>query len=539
MSNIYLKRGYTSLIFFIFIIGIIIPSISGHIVNSNSITRNYYLQEKLSSTSPPTEEWNKTFHYINGWGNCVQETPDNCYIVVGTCGIGYWWDAFLLKVDQDGNELWNYTYGDDGSTSTIDSGWWVEVTNDGNYILVGGRDHPGGTNDRDIWLIKTDSNGAMLWNKTYPGEFDDEGTCVKQTEDGGYIITGWFNDKLCLLKTNENGDLLWYTLYGEYYSRGYSVLPIYDFGYLVTGSYDLDPEYLWLVRTDSNGLLIWEVKFRRDCGAGNCYYNCGRRMEYTSDNGLIIGGYTDSYGAGETDYWLIKLGPDLNEWNQTFGTPEWDYGYSAIETADGGYIIGGCKDWPEKFWLVRTDGYGQMIWNEVYFPSERGRCYCIQKTKDDGYIATGVINLIFDGPTKCVLVKLGPDIQNNPPSKPTIDGPKNGKVGETYEYTFNSSDEDGQDVSYYVNWGDGSYEIVHPAGPTGTEAKASHMWEEPREYYIFARTKDVFGAVSPWSDAFPVTIPRNRIISNSIFTRIFNRFLNAFPLLQYIFGSKS
>lgn len=100
---------------------------------------------------------------------------------------------------------------------------------------------------------------------------------------------------------------------------------------------------------------------------------------------------------------------------------------------------------------------------------------------------------------------------NHPPSAPIIDGPTHGKVGVEYEYTFNSTDGDGHDFCYCVDWGDDSpIEIVCPSNPDGSGvAKANHSWDTERTYIIRARAKDIYGAVGPWG-YLEVTMPKNK-----------------------------
>jgi len=128
-------------------------------------------------------------------------------------------------------------------------------------------------------------------------------------------------------------------------------------------------------------------------------------------------------------------------------------------------------------------------------------------------------------------------IDNFPPNPPTIDGETNGKVGKQYEYTFVSSDEDGDDIIFLVNWGDGSpIETVIPSVPSGVEAKANHVWDNKGVYNITAKTKDVWGAYSKWSDPFSVTMPRTRrLISDQILGKLLERFSYIFPILRYLF----
>ena len=157
------------------------------------------------------ELWNKTFGGTNeDRGYHVQQTTDGGYIISGTTsssGNGSY-DIWLIKTDGNGNELWNKTFGgtnDDGGIS-------VQQTTDGGYIVTG-YTKSSGNGDADVYLLKTDGSGNELWNKTFGGTYEDSGFDVQQTTDGGYIITGKtlyagsVNSDLYLIKTDGNGNV--------------------------------------------------------------------------------------------------------------------------------------------------------------------------------------------------------------------------------------------------------------------------------------------------------------------------------------------
>ena len=151
-----------------------------------------------------------------------------------------------------------------------------------------------------------------VWNQTFGGSEYDRGRSVEQTTDGGYIIVGYRGwDYLWLLKTDSQGNEEWSQTFG-YGSVGYSVQQTNDGGYIITGDTylvgvgDFD---LWLIKTDSNGSEEWNKTFG---GSDHEQYNSGRSVKQTTDGGYIITGYTQSFGNGGGDVWLIKTDSEGN-----------------------------------------------------------------------------------------------------------------------------------------------------------------------------------------------------------------------------------
>lgn len=310
-------------------------------------------------------EWDKTFGGNNrDSGHSVQQTSDGGYVIVGSTdsyGIGEL-DVWLLKTDSNGNKEWSKTFGG----NKYDTGKSVQQTTDGGYIIAA-ETSSFGSGGSDVWLLKTDSDGNEEWKQTYGGSSDDECRSVKQSLDGGYIISGitWSSQngrEILLIKVDSNGIEQWTQVFGgNYQNIGFSVQQTTDGGYIVTGSaYSGNEREIWLLKTDSNGNEEWNNTF----GGNNAKY--GNSVQQTNDYGFIIVGQTYSNETDESDICLIKTDSGGNEvWNKTFGGSRSDWGNCVQQTTDSGYIIAASTysfgSEGLDVWLVKTDNQGNTI----------------------------------------------------------------------------------------------------------------------------------------------------------------------------------
>ena len=298
---------------------------------------------------------------------------------------------------------WEQTYGGE----LDDLGNSVQQTTDGGYIITGSTSSFGNGN-KDVYLIKTDENGIEQWSNTFGGESYEYGQSIQQTEDGGYIITGFTNsfgnsiNDVYLIKTDESGNEQWSkTFGGDLDDKGYSVQQTTDGGYIITGftnSFGNGWSDVYLIKTDVNGNEQWSQTFGDE---DNEDYNVGRSVQQTTDGGYIICGSITSFGNGINDVYLIKTDESGNEqWSKTFGGGLGENGYSVQQTTDGGYIITGYtesfgneeynENTPRKnVYLIKTDVNGNEQWSKIFGGEGSDEGWSIQQTEDGGYIITG------------------------------------------------------------------------------------------------------------------------------------------------------
>ncbi len=242
--------------------------------------------------------------------NCVQQTDDGGYISVGTTEEDYSTSqVWLVKQYSNLYIQWTKNFG------TNAKGKWIECTNDGGYIMIGTTESP--THKWQILLSKINKNGNEQWFKTFGGTNSESGQYGIQTTDGGYVIVGATDSfgqggaDIYVIKTDEYGNNEWEKTIGTTgHEFGNSIIQTCDGGYFIVGYSLISGNHdVLVIKLDVNGNVDWIDNY------GGLSDEIGVYGEQTSDGGYIIAGNTASYGAGESDFWLIKLESQTNRPN--------------------------------------------------------------------------------------------------------------------------------------------------------------------------------------------------------------------------------
>ncbi len=321
----------------------------------------------------------------------IKQTHDGGYIVVGntdsttgdiTNNHGKS-DLWIIKLNSNGNVEWQKTYGG----SSYDDGYDIIQTNDGGFAVAGHSRSIDGdltglnnADNNDIWLLKIDNIGNIMWQKMYGGTGDDQGRKIYQTADNGFIIGGE--------TTSTNGDVS--------YNHGY-----YDY---------------WAIKLNNLGAIEWQKTY------GGIGQDSLMDILPTTDGGYILSGFSSSKSGdvsgnhGSTDVWVVKISNSGNmEWQKSLGGTKTELGYEIIQTTDGGYLQ---SAWAESNdgdvtdnhgqmdgWLVKLDKLGNIQWQKTL----GGTGYdWVQSTvqTEDGFITAGY-NGSFGN---AWVLKLGPDL---------------------------------------------------------------------------------------------------------------------------------
>jgi hypothetical protein len=363
--------------------------------------------------------------FVAGWNKTYGGTAlDFAFSVIQTSDGGYAWtgytrsfgagmtDFWLVKIDSAGNMQWNKTYGGPYREEACS----LIQTSDGGYAMVGNKDVSGGENF-DVWIVKTDSFGNMQWNKTYGGnayDFSAGKKSVVQTNDGGYTIAGRTRsfavgqEDMWLIRIDSAGNLLWSKVYGgTNYDGSGSMVPTMDGGYALAGwtqSYGAGSADMWLVKTNSTGDMQWSHTYG---GTGDeDAYN----LIQTADLGYALVGQTTSFGAGAQDLYFVKTDSSGNmQWNKTYGGTADEWGHGVIQTSNGQYVIVGTTfsfgAGSGDVWLIWTDVLGNVLQDKLYGGTAGENCWCLIQSDDGGYVIAGMTQSLGAGDWDSWLIK--------------------------------------------------------------------------------------------------------------------------------------
>lgn len=333
---------------------------------------------------------------------------------------------------------WQKSYG----SSKSDWAACVLKTTDGGYIFAGGSDSTdlsGSTDPKnDCWVVKINSTGALEWQKFYGGSANEVITDMKQTTDGGYVFVGWSSsndgdvsgnhgsDDIWVVKLNSTGVIVWQKAFGS--SNGeeaYSIIQTLDGGYIISGAsssfIDGDVTFnhgsydAWIIKINSSGDIQWQKSY------GGSLSEYATSIFQTSDGGYIFAGQSESNDGdvsgnhGGTDYWIVRISNGGNIlWQKSLGGNSFDEPQSIIQTMDGGFLVVGTSNSSMDgditcsnqggVWAVKLNNNGIVDWQnciEIGLVSNG----ILAETVGGEYLITGAV-LANNGYADASLVKL-------------------------------------------------------------------------------------------------------------------------------------
>jgi len=352
-----------------------------------------------------------------GWDDVysIQQTSDGGYVVAGhtnSFGAGES-DFWVLKLRGDGTIQWQKTYGGNG----WDGAESIQQTSDGGYV-VAGYTESFGAGDGDFWVLKFREDGTVQWQKTYGGNGWDGADSIQQTSDGGYAVAGDTESfgagdgDFWVLKLREDGTVQWQKTFGGMeWDGAESVQQTSDGGYVVAGwteSFGTGDGDFWALKLDGDGAIQWQKTY------GGKEWDWASSIQQTSDGGYVVAGETESFGAGDEDFWVLKLrGDGTVQWQKTFGGKEWDGASSIQQTSDGGYAVAGDTEsfgaGDGDFWVLKLRGDGTVQWQKTFGGREWDEARSIRQTPDGGYVVAGYTESFGAGEEDVLVLKLDGD----------------------------------------------------------------------------------------------------------------------------------
>ncbi len=461
----------------------------------------------VSALVYPSIEWNRTYGGTDvekAYDLVVVENPTTDeYVYAGYSGD----KAYIGKVNWNGDLVWEKVFTSDTFFNSI------TPTEDGKFVVTGTRCYSGlfGGIVCSVYLVKTSDYGVVDWEREYYyGQLGCGGNSVDEAGNK-YVVAGYCRNQysfsytdydVYVVAVDRDGNKLWERKFGgDYDDRAYSVVTLREnpfwgglvTGYLVVGwteSYGNGGADFYIVKLDESGNEVWNRTFG---SSGNDYAYSAVR---TYDGYIIVG-----YGSALLGYSVkvLKLDEDGNfVWQKTIGgvAGRDAYAYSIHET-DYGYIIAGAVeglggDLNAQIWAIDEDG--NLIWQKTFGGSENDVAYSAIPTRD-GYIVAGWTESYGNGNSDVWLVKLTREEYLHPVANFTYTA-----SGLTVTFDASSSyDDDGYIVNYTWNFGDGSSE-------TTSQPTIQHTYSQPGTYQVTLTVTDNDGLVSTVDSSVTVSL---------------------------------
>lgn len=400
----------------------------------------FYMPFVVVAQTTPEIQWQRCLGGTGiDQGGEIAETTDGNYVVIGSTtstngdvvGNDGGYDMWVIKLDPDGEIIWQKTYGGSG----LEGGYSILGTTDGGCIALGRTEsndgdvsgyHGVGVSGGDIWIVKLDASGTIEWQRALGGSAFDFATGLTLTADGGYVIAGNTTSTdgdvtanqgggdAWIIKLTVAGEIEWQGTYGGSGNDGYtSIIQTMDGGYLtigytesnngdVIGNHGMGD--MWVVLFDEGGDLVWQRAL------GGAVNDGGSEAIETAEGEIMIAGYTASsngdvsgFHGGAWDAWMVRL--DANGellWQDCFGGSSNDRAVGVVETADGGCEVlctssstngdVGSINGGNDHWLIRLDDAGALLWERSMGGSTEDSPQDLLHTADGGFATVGFTN---------------------------------------------------------------------------------------------------------------------------------------------------
>jgi hypothetical protein len=337
--------------------------------------------------------------YNDDYARQIISTSDSGYIIVGTTssfGVDLA-DIYLVKTDRNCLKEWSHIYG----TPAVERGYSIRQTFDHGYIIAGYTNHDAAAG-YDIYLLKVDSMGEVQWTKTIGGTDWDFGYGIELTSDSGFIICGktysYSNggSDVYIVKTDASGNVMWQKNYGGSNDESANaIIRDRNNNYIIVGetkSYGAGDDDVWVLKIDEAGDTLWTKTF------GTALFDAGHAIDTTSDGNYICNGTSYGFRATDTtsDMYFFKIDTLGNQlWYQVQGADSSaEEGLVAKEFPDGNLFSGGITEayglGKTAYYMLRTDAGGNYLAGCAFGESDYEEGYSIAVGKDNQIVLAGI-----------------------------------------------------------------------------------------------------------------------------------------------------
>ncbi len=315
----------------------------------------------------------------------------------------------VAKLDSAGVILWQKEF--EAATSPFFA-YGIE-TSDGSIVVCAT-----GGNRTDAWVMKLDGAGNILWQKNYGGYAGVEHAhSIVETADGGYLFAGSTYSfglgyiDLWLVKLDQSGNIVWEkTYYGSsYLGSAAAVQTVNGGGFIIAGyTASTTASYLWVLRVDSTGSVVWQKAF------GNGGHESGLSLVQAGNGDFIVVGYTEPSTAGSRDALVVRLAGDGSVvWQKAYGGSGLETAYSIHNAGNDQYLVAGTTTsygaGDQDAWVLKLNGQGNILWQKTYGGVNRDYANSIAETLEGKYVIAGMYNSNGSNSGEALVLKLDPD----------------------------------------------------------------------------------------------------------------------------------
>ncbi len=318
---------------------------NGYVVvgSSTSFDQNKTVACIVQFDSDGNHLWNRTFCQNSGAEFRYVYSVQDGFLLVGNTFLpqGYV-DGYVVKLDLQGNLLWNTTLKVNEGVNKLFS---ATTDQNGSLVVAGLTQPENNASNSQAWVTKLDFSGNVVWSRTYGNHSETAARAVTFTDDDCFMVVGYTataatdNYDFLALKIDSQGNLLWSRTYGGNQSdKAYAITATGNSCVLAgdTRSQGAGDSDAWIIKIDVNGKLLWNLT------AGGKDFDSPTFITVAPNGGYVVAGTTFSFGNGQRDFWLFKVNDDGKEvWSCTVGRSDYEEAYAAAYAGKDSYVVAG------------------------------------------------------------------------------------------------------------------------------------------------------------------------------------------------------